>query len=1259
MSFPLQFGSNLSVLSARVAFNRLKALTLVVLGLFAIMTIRGTVASAQLESGQISGTVMDQTGAAVPGAAVSVKNTATNAERDTVSSSTGGYEVTGLTPATYQLTVSAGSFKAFTATVEVTVGGHVTLDAKLSVSAAVTEVQVVGEGGSQVNTQTQELSQVVDTQQIANLPSLTRNPYDFVALAGNVSGGDNSTNSGATAIDATGSGQNQTDRGVGYAINGQRQSGTEVLLDGVENVSIFGAGIGEDIPLDATQEFSVITSNYSAQYGRASGGVINVTTKAGTNTFHGSGWEFNRLSAYTANTYANDAANADFIQGGGTGDLPEPKGTYTRNQFGYAAGGPIMKNKLFIFESTEWTRVRSAATETEEVFDPSFIALMPANIQAYYKTYGQTTLKSSGTASTVGDIVATCTFGSSSTTDCENPTPFPQVNGTTTIPTTQPVFDTVTFKAPFDAGGGTPQNTYDLVGRMDYSPTDKTQMFFRGGRESSIQLPGSDTYSAYPQYDTGTTYLNQSYLFSLSHTFTPSIFVSAKASYTRFNSNTSFDTALTSTPNLMFVSPTDPNTQGTIQMPGLQNASEPGEGGVPVGGPQNTIQFEPDLSWVKGKHSMHFGFLDTYIQFNYAYGAYAQAVEQLGSAFSGSMEDMVNSAGNPGGAPLISFQTRADAQGKLPCPASTNYTDGSFGNTVDAPSCAIQTPLSSASYARSYRYKDWSAYGEDSYKLTPRLTLDLGVRYEHYGVQHNNNASLDSNFYFGAGTGVEAQVRSGQVEIADKSPVHGFWASRWGTVAPRVGFAYDLFGNGHDSLRGGYGISYERNFGNVTYNASFNPPASAVISDSCSTADASCNAVVTNQNLGPLGESIGTQYLPPVELRHMDQNIEVEQTQFWSFSVQHQIAEGAIIEIGYVGAKGDHLYDLANVNQEGAGQVFLNDPNYINATCANSGIYNINTFNTLTAENDPNASTDASECLTRPNAQYTNVNMRGSAAGSFYNGMNARVQFQNIHQTGLSMTANYTWSHSLDDLSSTFGDSLEGGSGYVGSLGYTSLADPKLDWGSSDYDVRQRLSVAPIWETPWFKQGPMVTREVLGGWAVSGIYTARGGVPFSVFDYSEDETFYTVPRLEPATNFYSQSVAKKPQVLGPNNFNGLNIPSPKNFNPLNSVIGISDFGPFPSDMMHRNTLRGPGAWNVDASLHKTFPITERVGMEFEVDGIDVLNHHDYFVNTSTLAFFGPGTLSNVTEEKGGLGTTATSGNHDQRRFGQFSLRFSF
>ena len=1116
----------------------------------------------------------------------------------------------------------------------VTVGGHVTLDAKLSVDATVTEVQVVDEGGAQVNTQTQEISQVVDTQQLANLPSLNRNPYDFIALAGNVSGGDNSTNSGASAIDQLGSGQNQENRGVGYSINGQRESGTEILLDGVENVSIFTQAIGEDVPLDATQEYSIITSNYSAEYGRASGGVINVTTKAGTNNFHGSGWEFNRLSAYTANTYGNDAANSAFLAGGGSGPLPDPKGIYTRNQFGYAFGGPIKKDKIFIFESTEWTRVRSAATESEEVFDPAFIALMPANIQNYYKTYGQTTLPSAGVASTVAQVASTgVTFGS--------------VNGTTPIPASTPMFDTVNFTAPFDAGGGIPQNTYDLVGRVDYHPTDKTEMFFRGGRENSIQLPGSNSYSAYPQYDTGTTFLNQSYLYSVSHIFTPNLFLSAKASYTRFNENTSFDPSLIYVPNLMFVSPTDPNTGALIQMPGLENMSEPGFGGLPAGGPQNTIQFEPDLSWTKGKHSMRFGFLETYIQLNYASGAYAQAVEQLGTAFQNSLNDMMNTAGNPNGASLTMFATRADPQGKLPCPVDTSTTDGNFGNVMDNASCAVQTPLAEASFARSYRYKDWSGYGEDSYKVTPRLTVNAGLRYEHYGVQHDNHPNLDSNFYFGSGSGIEAQVRSGQIEIADKSAAGGFWASRWGTFAPRVGFAYDLFGNGHDSIRGGYGISYERNFGNITYNASFNPPASAVISDACSAEDASCNATVTNNDLGPLGQSIGPQYLPPVELRHLDQNIEVAQTQFWSLAVQHQFSRGALAEIAYVGAKGGHLYDLVDVNQLGAGQVFLGDPVVqSNANCSNSGIINLNT--------------GIAECLTRPNAQYTNVNMRGSAAGSSYHGLNLRVQTQNLHQTGLSLTGNYTWSHALDELSSTFGDSLQGGSGYIGSLGYTSLADPRLDWGSADYDIRQRLTVAPIWQTPWFKQGSAIKRRALGGWALSGIYTARGGVPFSVFDGSESETGITVPRLEPATPFYSESVSKKPQLLGPNTFNGLNIPLPKSFTPLSSTLGISDFGPFPSDMMRRNSIRGPGAWNIDASLHKTFAITERVGMEFVAEGIDILNRHNFYVNTSTLSYGGVTTTPLYVQElKGGLGTLATGGNHVERRFGQFALKVNF
>ncbi len=1205
---------------------QLKTLSFFVLGLFVFLSLCGIVASAQVETGQIAGTVLDQSGAVVPNASIAVKNLSTNFVRTITTSSTGAYLVTGLEPAIYQVTVTTSSFKPFVAKVEVTVGSHETLDAKLSVSAAVTEVQVIGEGGAQVNTQTQEMSQIVDTHQIAQLPSLTRNPYDFVALSGNVSSGDNTTNS-------SNSGQSLSNRGVGYAINGQRESGTEILLDGVENVSVFSVAVGENIPEDAVQEYSVITNNYSAEYGRASGGVVNVTTKPGTNEYHGTVWEYNRLAAYTANTYANDAANW------AAKSIVAPKGGYTRNQFGFEGGGPILKNKLFLSESTEWVRVRSNASVSEEVFDPTFIAMLPANTQAYFSKYGTGVLKSSGVAATAADLAA-------------NGLTVNPINGTKAVPASTPIFDTVNFTAPFDAGGGDPQNWYYLVGRLDYNPTDKTQMFVRIGRENEDEFPGAAFYSAYPQYDVGDANVNGSYLYSVMHDFSPNLVLSAKASYTRFSSENSFDTALTLTPNLMFVSPSDPATNNIIQLPGLENWGAPGEGGLPYGGPQNTMQVIPDLSWTKGKHSMSFGFLGTYIQLNVAYGAYAQAVEELGADIQDSMDDLVNYAGNPGGSSLVTFSTRVNPQNKLPCVANP---DGSLNMTSG---CEVQPPLSSAVYGRSYRYKDWAFYGEDSFKVTPRLTFNYGLRYEHYGVQHNNKANLDSNFYFGTGSNIEQQVRSGGVQIADQSPVGGFWKPRWGTYAPRVGFAYDLFGNGSTSLRGGYGISYERNFGNVTYNASFNPPASAVVNATCVARSAGCSAVVTNNDLGPLGLAGSAAPLPPSELRMDGPENEVAQTQFWSLAVQRELTTNTLVELSYGAARGLHLYDIENINLAGAGQFYLGDPVMIGDSvtvpsgvdagtwaCADSGYINLDT--------------GASECLTRPNQQYSNINMRGSMGTSSYNALNVKFQTQNLHRTGLDLVGNYTWAHSLDNLSSTFSDSLQGGSEYIGDLGYTDPFNPMLDWGSSDFDIRQRLALTPIWTTPWFNQGKNIQREALGGWTFAGIYTVRGGIPFSVFDYSTDENYYTVPRLIPATT--PTYKVGSPKAVGPNVFSAMTIPAPKSSESLDPTLGLSDFGPFPSTMTHRNAFRGPGAWNFDMALDKKFPITERVGVEFRAEGFDLFNHHNFYPNTTTLGYFdGAASTPMVLDElKGGLGTLATGGDHDERRFGQFALKVNF
>jgi hypothetical protein len=1179
----------------------------------------------QLETGSVAGTVRDSSDAIIPDANIVVKNIATNAQRATMTGNIGEYTVPGLLPGKYEISISKKGFNTFTVVTDVTVGSHVTVDAKLNVGAEATIVEVVGGGIAQVNTETQEVSQLIDPNQMAQLPSLTRNPYDFIAISGNVSGGD------STTPNASGS-QNATSRGVGFSINGQRESGTEILLDGLENVDLFNAVVGMQVPVDALQEYRVITNNFGAEYGRASGGVVNVTTSPATNNYHGTVWEFNRLSAYTANTYANDASGV-------------PKGVYTRNQFGFMFGGPIVKNKLFATLSTEWLRVRSQALETEEILDPSFIngtcpgctSGLPANIQSYFNAYGTGAPPTSGVV-TAGQLASKGL----------NVNP---INGVVAVPASAPVFDIVNFKAPFDAGGSLPQNTYLLSGRLDFNMSDKTQMFFRFARDYETDFMGADWYSPYPQYDVGGTTSDNSGVFSLSHSYTPTVFSNTKIGFSRFVVWNSFNTALTYTPNLMLGANADPYTNNLIQFPGVENIG-PGSGGLPYGGPQNTLQLEHDVSWTKGRHEMKVGGQFTYIQMNKAYGAYAQSVEQLGAALQDGMNGLVNTYGNPGGAPLITFTARLDPNGVLPCAATPVYwATLSTSDLIQTQNCAVTPPLAAPSYARSYRYKDWAVYAEDSLKLTPRLTLNYGLRYEHYGVQHNNDQALDSNFYYGSGAGLYEQVRNGGVSIADKSSVGQFWEPRWGTAAPRVGFAWDVMGDGKTSIRGGFGLSYERNFGNVTFNASFNPPSSAVLNSVCASTPAAlkgCSVLVTNNDLGPLGQPGPPSYLPPAEIRMPDPRINVSQTQFWSLSVDREIARNTMMEIGYSGAHGVHLYDIENINLWGAGNVYLGD-NYENANC-----------------NGPkDAATGNYLCYTRPNDQYSNINLRGSLGTSSYNALNFRFQTQNVRNTGLTLVANYTWSHSLDDLSSTFSDTLQGGSNGYGSLGYTNVLDPKLDWGSSDFDIRQRLVVSPIWATPWFKNNRGIKGEALGGWGISSVIMVRTGVPFSVFDLSNELNYYTVPRLTPMTPITSFSV-HSPQAVGANEFSLLTLPSPAALGPLNPTLGISDFGPFPADMTHRNAFRGPGAWTNDFGLTKNFKLTERFGMEFRAEGFDLFNHHNYYINGLNLYYSsqGPGATmatgsNDVIALKGGLGSLAIGGNHDERRFGQFSLRLNF
>jgi hypothetical protein len=224
------------------------------------------------------------------------------------------------------------------------------------------------------------------------------------------------------------------------------------------------------------------------------------------------------------------------------------------------------------------------------------------------------------------------------------------------------------------------------------------------------------------------------------------------------------------------------------------------------------------------------------------------------------------------------------------------------------------------------------------------------------------------------------------------NPLHGLWQPQYGTVSPRVGFAYDLFGNGRTSIRGGAGLSYERNFGNVTFNVIRNPPNYAVV-----VLNGSVNSPipVTSSNAGPLAGSPGSVPLPPTSLRNVDENIRTAQTQFYSLALKHQMATNTILSIQYAGARGVHLYDIKNINGLSSRNVFGGDP----LTDANGNV-----------------------ALTRLNNQYSNINNRGSNGDSYYHAMNVQFQTTDLHHTSLSLVANYTLAHSTDELSTAFSE---------------------------------------------------------------------------------------------------------------------------------------------------------------------------------------------------------------------------------------------
>jgi hypothetical protein len=382
-------------------------------------------------------------------------------------------------------------------------------------------------------------------------------------------------------------------------------------------------------------------------------------------------------------------------------------------------------------------------------------------------------------------------------------------------------------------------------------------------------------------------------------------------------------------------------------------------------------------------------------------------------------------------------------------------------------------------------------------------------------------------------------------------------------------------------LRGGWGISYERNFGNVTFNVIQNPPAYAVGSVTAGV-DVAAIPIFLN-NFGPLGGT-GTATLPRSSLRAVDPDIEPAHAQFWSLAFEKQLAWQSVFRVAWSGSRGVNLFDISNINLPGSAS-------FIGGTGT-----------------------------ARVNTQYSNINYRSARGDSFYNALILSYNTPLIKRYGLQLTANFTWSRTMDDLSTTFSEAFNNFN-----LGYLDPWNPKLDWGPADTDIARRVVVGLIWDTPYHNFTPTnccgasdstwrsrILNFVANGWTFTSIFAAHTGTPFSIFDCTNGVTnCVRLVQTAPISNRTSEHAPQDGTTPDLWHLIDTSNQTPGVF--ANPLTGISDVGPFPANLTGRNRFRGPGFWNLDGGLYKSFRFTETRSIQLRLEAYNVFNHANMFV----------------------------------------------
>ncbi len=1086
---------------------------------------------AQLPTGTILGVVKDATGGTVGGAAVTVTNNDTGLTRTATTSDDGAYRFPALPVGNYQVQVMKDGFQTAQRkglTLEVT--QEAAIDFALQVGSTGQTV-VVTEEAPLVNTTSSSTGGLVDEQKVADLPLNGRNLVDLTLMQAGISQ--------TTVIPATTIGSAFM-TGVTFSSNGAPIHSNSYMLDGANMLSTFGLNnssiIGTTMGVDGIKEYKVVANLPSAEYGLSMGSQTTIVSKGGTNQWHGDAFDYLRNSAMDARNYF-DALDTVNFNGFGTNksvDFPDKRiPPFHRNNFGGAFGGPIKKDKLFfyaVYEALRQTWGQTIATKTlpgacfdTTVGDPAF------------HTVTKATLASAGCSGVVAasqnaavDYVLTGNNGL-------NPIfpgqvglfPFPNTNIDSSVTGNQLANSTFNYSFPYI------QPTSEDYGqaRLDYNISASDTVFARYTQDDSNQI-GNRSYAQQRDILFGAM---QFMTLSETHIFSSTVLNTARFSFSRnLTSGNSTTTTLITDPNVL----TQPGQQmgGFSPGSGVTGFSQLAADGTYI---NNVFSYSDDVFWTKGKHAFKFG--------------------TLINRFRVPEDGHFNNRGS------VSFSTLQ------------NMADGDFSTITTLGGTLFP------SQKREFVYGTYGFYAQDDLRLLPRLTLNLGLRYEFNTVPSDSNGNnyQIQNILTANGTGPTQGAVPGPWWI--NPSLHAF--------SPRIGFAWDPTGSGKTSVRGGVGLYYDiGNLGALAFQqACCEPPLDFFVTttNAALTPPYAFNlplptAIGSGQNTNP---AVASKIANPSP-RNLDYNWNQTSMLQYNLTIDQQLPGAMGVTVGYVGTRGMHLVQLQEGNPTVVQGLLPNGlPYYCHPADAPGG---------PPTATDPCAATAVFPARTNPT--YGQVNQDSAGADSHYNALQVGLTKRPTH--GLQGQLSYTWSKLLDDGQGQQGVET-GVAEATSALGYS-----YLDKGHGGFDVASNLRANLIYHAPDVKSDKLYMRP-LNGWWFGSILSMQSGYPINptvaTRSLANNSMATDRPNLDPSFNASTVIEHSVTQWFNPAMFDV----------PVAGMLGNSP----------RYFIRGPSLKNVDFSVNKDTKVRwlgEQGAVQFRAEIFNIANHPNFGAPSSSL-----------------------------------------